>query len=827
MTSEPVLQQPDIARPFIIETDASEWAIGCSLLQLGAGNGKSYPIAYDGRKLTGAELNYPVHEKELLAIKHALRTWYMYIDNGKPTVILTDHESLKYLKTTKNPSKRLARWISEFSEYDLDIKYRKGSEAIVPDAISRRPDLIGTTPGNRAVALNALYLTDPRIRFEDEDSWHTAMIQYLCNGTEPSPRQKKDVCNVADQFQLLEDGDLLCKVPEGTALYLAYQFRVNFLEHMHTEYGHLGYPGLLGVVRPRAWWHTLESDIRKFTNYCPQCQTAQRQRPGQEREPPQHLVESTLQPFERWGIDLIGILPVTPNGNRWIITGVDYATGWPVARATKDALAITIAWFIYEVIFMNYGPPREILTDNGANLDADVIDHYMQILSTTHRHTTPYHPRTNGKVENLNGTLRAMLTKYLMNQPTKLWDLYLPQALFATRIRAHATSKYSPFYLLYGRHPYLPSDDNPPRPMEVSITLEQHEDRIKKLHHVRIAANELLLTRAIAARKVRSDLVKASSLKPGTWVLIRHEGPQKFEAKWYGPYKVLQRHILGTYRLADPSGRVLKNLVNGQRLINAHLRDDNVDSLWSDSKKQADFRRINIEVEKTSPEILEILDQMEPTPPTYNDLATMSRKEWQNTERAGARKPLVGEGQTETNQSRNPTGKIRSSAQPKRQASIMPPKETTISEENAPTVKPMVVPPVTMSNPIATATTDVPIVGATSLPDSEDALPSEGVKDLQMSTEVDSHTERELTPSVMRMQPEHGLTPLPGKETIPTPISPQSGPSEHTSAMARPRDTAANDELPIPAKSIEPAEPRDRSNAKYSFRKRPAPKKLF
>ena len=205
----------------------------------------------------------------------------------------------------------------------------------------------------------------------------------------------------------------------------------------------------------------------------------------------------------------------------------------------------------------------------------------------------------------------------------------------------------------------------------------------------------------------------------------------------------------------------------------------------------------------------------------------MSRKEWQNTERAGARKPLVGEGQTKTNQSQNPTGKIRSSAQPKRQASIMPSKETKISEENAPTVKPMVVPPVTMSNPIATATTDVPIAGAISLPDSEDALPSEGIKDLQMSTEVDLHTERELTPSVMRMQPEHGLTPLPGKETIPTPISPQSGPSKHTSAMARSRNAAAKDKLPIPTKSIKPAEPRDCSNANYSLRKRPAPKKLF
>ena len=72
LTAEPILIQPDLSKPFVIETDASEWAIGMVLLQVGP-DGKLHPVAFDGRKLTGAELNYPVHEKELLAIKEALR----------------------------------------------------------------------------------------------------------------------------------------------------------------------------------------------------------------------------------------------------------------------------------------------------------------------------------------------------------------------------------------------------------------------------------------------------------------------------------------------------------------------------------------------------------------------------------------------------------------------------------------------------------------------------------------------------------------------------------------------------------------------------------
>ena len=84
LSSGPVLIQPDFRRPFVIETDASEWAIGCSLLQLGT-DGKLHPVAFDGRKLQGAELNYAVQENELLAIKHALRTWSCYIDNHHRT----------------------------------------------------------------------------------------------------------------------------------------------------------------------------------------------------------------------------------------------------------------------------------------------------------------------------------------------------------------------------------------------------------------------------------------------------------------------------------------------------------------------------------------------------------------------------------------------------------------------------------------------------------------------------------------------------------------------------------------------------------------------
>ena len=120
LTTAPVLHQPDNSKPFTIETDASDFALGYSLLQKGD-DGLMHPVAFEGRKLKPAETRYPTHEKELLAIKEALNKWKHYIQNKHTTTVLTDHESLRYMNTVSKPSNHLVRWIDEFQGFDLDI----------------------------------------------------------------------------------------------------------------------------------------------------------------------------------------------------------------------------------------------------------------------------------------------------------------------------------------------------------------------------------------------------------------------------------------------------------------------------------------------------------------------------------------------------------------------------------------------------------------------------------------------------------------------------------------------------------------------------------
>ena len=130
----PVLQLADPSREFIVTTDASDFAVGAVLSQVW--DDGEHPVAYESRKMNVAELNYATHERELLAVIHSLRTWRHYL-LGNHFIVVTDHNSLKYLQTQPTLSRRQARWSEFLSEFDFEIVYRPGKGNVVADALSR------------------------------------------------------------------------------------------------------------------------------------------------------------------------------------------------------------------------------------------------------------------------------------------------------------------------------------------------------------------------------------------------------------------------------------------------------------------------------------------------------------------------------------------------------------------------------------------------------------------------------------------------------------------------------------------------------------------
>ncbi len=173
-------------------------------------------------------------------------------------------------------------------------------------------------------------------------------------------------------------------------------------------------------------------NIKLFTKHCLNCQVAQWLWKHQEIKEHLYLTCKNLLSFKRWEINIINILSWMLWENCWIITTINYATDWPVAKAVSDAMKATVADFLYNKIFTNYDSSRELLSDNSTNFLSCIVIYYLKKLKTQHRTMTLYHFCTNEKIENLNEMLNFMLTKYLMNKSTQLWNKYLSQTLFVT-----------------------------------------------------------------------------------------------------------------------------------------------------------------------------------------------------------------------------------------------------------------------------------------------------------------------------------------------------------------------------------------------------------
>lgn len=160
ITSDPILRHYDPSLPCIVETDASDFALGAVCSQQFPGDSVPHPIAFYSRKLLPAEQNYQVYDKELLAIVAAFKHWRPYLEfSQEPTIILTDHKNLEYFTTTRSLSRRQVRWSEILADYNFVIQYRAGKHNGAADALSRRDICLleGGKPSNKT----SMTLLDP------------------------------------------------------------------------------------------------------------------------------------------------------------------------------------------------------------------------------------------------------------------------------------------------------------------------------------------------------------------------------------------------------------------------------------------------------------------------------------------------------------------------------------------------------------------------------------------------------------------------------------------------------------------------------------------
>uniref|UniRef100_A0A5S6QFV4 RNA-directed DNA polymerase n=1 Tax=Trichuris muris TaxID=70415 RepID=A0A5S6QFV4_TRIMR len=139
ISSSPILLLPDFTQPFILDTDASDVAMGAILSQLGP-DGLEHPVAFASKSFSKAQRNYCVTRREMLAVVTFVDYFRPYLQNRRFT-LRTDHEALRWLPTSGNTDGQWARWQERLQQFDFVIMHRPGKQHLNADALSRIPCL--------------------------------------------------------------------------------------------------------------------------------------------------------------------------------------------------------------------------------------------------------------------------------------------------------------------------------------------------------------------------------------------------------------------------------------------------------------------------------------------------------------------------------------------------------------------------------------------------------------------------------------------------------------------------------------------------------------
>ncbi|XP_069158345.1 uncharacterized protein [Procambarus clarkii] len=192
----------------------------------------------------------------------------------------------------------------------------------------------------------------------------------------------------------------------------------------------------------------MTGDIQRYTRSCDACQrTADRDKVQPGKLKPFPIID---QPFKMVSVDIIGpIQPRASDGSRYILTMVDHATRYPEAAPLKNIETVTVAEALFG-FFSRLGIPEKIHSDRGAQFTSEMMAEVARQLMLQSSFTTPYHAMGNGLVERFNGTLKRMPRKMCIEQP-KERPRYINPVLFAYREVPQASTRFSPFELLYGR----------------------------------------------------------------------------------------------------------------------------------------------------------------------------------------------------------------------------------------------------------------------------------------------------------------------------------------------------------------------------------------
>jgi len=511
------------------------------------------------KKLLPAEMNYPTHERELLAIVCALKEWRHYLF-GNHFTVFTDHRPLQHIQNQPHLSARQTRWSEFLQQFDFTIEYQQGKSNVVADALSRRSD--------HKVEQSEVNLTVAEIKVDDIESkikkfyeCDQVCVQLLKDSTE---RDKLNIKLDEANGLLYKDDRLYVPDHEPTKSFILSE------SHDSPLSGHVGTAKTIELVKRLFYWPKMDKEIKCYVQSCEKCQSNKAS-----NRHPQGLLQTLPVPQEPWEqvtMDLITQLPNTKKKNDAIVVFVDKLTKMTHLVPTKTTIsAPQLAEMFYKEIIRLHGIPKSIVSDRDPRFTSKFWKCLWKLLGTKLAMSTAYHPQTDGQTERMNRTLEDMLRAYV-NFEQDNWDEHLTAAEIAINNSQQASTRFSPYYLNYGRHPILPISMDKSKTRIDQVSNPTAGETYQKFHgHIENARKNLELARKRQTfytnqKRTEVEYEVGQMVYLSTTNLNMKSQTPKLTPRFIGPFKIIQKVGKVAYKLEFPNSIKIHPVVHVSKL---------------------------------------------------------------------------------------------------------------------------------------------------------------------------------------------------------------------------------------------------------------------
>lgn len=398
----------------------------------------------------------------------------------------------------QDASSRIIRLQQILAEFDFDIIYRKGKHNTNADCLSRIPITTDISDGSRCMVTTRAQAREndlePKLpnqtnipELVEFDAEIPVEIPILAPRSMSGKNNRETDCDsdassisvrenpVEEQKEWLTDRN---EIKEVLRAY-----------HDSVLGGHFGINKTYKKIREKFHWSGMKEDIYRYVKKCAKCQRSKATR--QIRAPLQLTKVSSL-PFEKVFIDIVGPLPVSMNGNKYILSMVDDLTRFVEFTSIPDQQADTIARALFENILCRYTIPKQIVTDNGTNFVGKVFKQLCRMFEVKKLRTTIYHPQAN-LVERQHSTLGNYI-RIFVDKHQSTWDEFVRSAAHAYNNTPHSSTGIAPMKLLYGFTSKNPT--NLRRKPEPLYNMDSYCDELKyKLRNMYTIAQQHLQQR--------------------------------------------------------------------------------------------------------------------------------------------------------------------------------------------------------------------------------------------------------------------------------------------------------------------------------------------